>query len=84
LVAQTVAQQVTLQGEETRAAARDWVANLRQEETTNLARIARQLQYLELAQSSVWKETQRQKEVISLVARYQQPLTGSPAQPPRR
>jgi anti-sigma factor RsiW len=72
LVAQAVAEQVSLRNKETQAATRYLVASLRQEQMENLARIAQQLQYLELAQNTVWKETQRQNKVISLVAHYQQ------------
>jgi hypothetical protein len=84
LVAQAVADQVSLQSKETQAAARELVASLRAEQMGNLARLAQQLQYLELAQNTVWKETQRQNEVISLVAHYQQLPTSSPTQPARR
>jgi hypothetical protein len=43
------------------------------------------VQYLELAQNTVWKETQRQNAVIRLVARNQlRPLASSPADPSRR
>jgi anti-sigma factor RsiW len=83
-IAQAVAEQVSFQSKETQAATRDLAASLRAEQMRNLARIAEQLQYLELAQNTVWKETQRQNEVISLVAHYPQPLTSSPAEPPRR
>jgi hypothetical protein len=83
-VARAVAEQVSLQGKETQAATRDLVASLREEQMRNLAHIAQQLQYLELAQNTVWKETQRQNEVISLVAHYQQPLASSPTEPSRR
>jgi hypothetical protein len=84
LVAQAVAEQVSLQSKETQAATRDMVASLRAEQMGNLARIAQRMQYLESAQNTVWKETQRQNEVISLVAHYQQPLTRSPVEPSRR
>jgi anti-sigma factor RsiW len=72
LVAQEVAAQASLQSKETQAAAQDLVAGLREEETENWARIARQLQYLESAQDTEWKETQQQNEIIRLVARSQQ------------
>jgi anti-sigma factor RsiW len=74
-VTKAVAEQASLQSKETQAASRDLVAGLREEETENWARIARQLQYLESAQNTEWKETQRQNEVIRLVARSQQLLT---------
>jgi len=84
LVAQAVAEQVSLQSKESQAATRDLVAGLRQEQMRNLARMAQQLTYLELAQNDVWKETQRQNEVISLVAHYQKPPTSLPTEPSRR
>jgi hypothetical protein len=59
-----------LQSKDIQAATSAQVENLRQEQTANWARFAQQLQYLELAQNSEWKETQRQKEIISLVAHY--------------
>jgi anti-sigma factor RsiW len=73
LVAQAVAEQVSLQSKETQAATRDQLASLRQEQMENWARIAQQLQYMEFALNSEYKETQRQNEVISLVAHYQKP-----------
>jgi len=85
LVAQAVAEQASLQWKETQAATEEMAAGLRQEEMRNLARIAQQLQYLELAQNTVWRETQQQDEVISLVARnHLQPPTSVPAGPARR
>jgi len=84
LVAQTVAEQVSAQTKEIRAATRELAASLRTEENGNLARIGRRLQYLQLTQAEVWKQTQRQNEVISLVAHYQQPPAKSPSQPPGR
>jgi anti-sigma factor RsiW len=75
LVAQTVAEQVSAQSKQTQAATRDMVASLHAEEMGNLARIGQQLRYLDLVQTAVWKETQRQNEVISLVAHYPQPPT---------
>ena len=84
LVAQTVAEQVSAQSKETQAATRDLAASLRAEEMGNLARVGRQLQYLELAENAVWKETQRQNEVISLVAHYPQPPANSLTHPPGR
>jgi anti-sigma factor RsiW len=83
-VARAVAEQVSLQRQETQAATLELAASLRQEEMRNLARIAQQLQYLESAQNTMWKETQRQNEVISVVAHYRQPTTSSPEEPSRR
>ena len=70
LISGAVAAQVSLQSKEIQAATSAQVASLRQEQMGNWARFAQQLQYLELAQNSEWKETQRQKEIISLVAHY--------------
>jgi hypothetical protein len=84
-VAQAVAEQASLQRKEAQAATLDLAASLREEQMRNLARIQPQLQYLELAQNTVWKETQRQNEVISLVAHNQlQPPASSSAEPSRR
>jgi anti-sigma factor RsiW len=83
-VAQAVAEQVSLQSKQTQAATVDLAASLRAEQMRNLARIQQQLLYLELAQNTVWKETQRQNEVLSLVAHYQQSRASSPAEPSRR
>jgi anti-sigma factor RsiW len=85
MVAHAAAEQVALQSKEAQAATRDLVASLRQEQMGNLARIAQQLQYLEMAQNAVWKETQQQNEVISLVAhnRLESP-TNSPTGPGQR
>jgi hypothetical protein len=85
LVAQAVAEQASWQWKETQAATEEMAASLRQEEMRNLAHIAQQLQYLELAQNTVWRETQQQDEVISLVARNRlQPASSVPASPARR
>jgi anti-sigma factor RsiW len=83
-VARAVTDQVSLQSKETQAATRELVASLRAEQMGSLARLAQQLQYLELAENAVWKETQQQNEAISLVAHYQQLPTSSPTQPSRR
>jgi hypothetical protein len=74
-----------LQRKETQAASEDLAASLRADQMRNLASIQQQLQYLELAQNTVWKETQRQNEVISLVAHNQlQPPASSSVEPSRR
>jgi hypothetical protein len=78
LVARAVTAQASLQSKETQAAARDLVAGLREEETAKWALVARQLQYLESAQNTEWKETQQQNEIIRLVARSQQLPTNPP------
>lgn len=85
LIAQAMAEQANLQRKEAQAATREMAVTLRQEEMGNLARVAQELQYLELAQNTVYKETQRQNEVISLVAHsHLQPLTSFPAESSRR
>jgi hypothetical protein len=81
VVAQVVAEQVSSQGKQTQAADRNPAASLRAEQMGDLARVAQQLQYLESAYNTIWKETQRQNEVISLVAHYQQQPTSSHAGP---
>jgi anti-sigma factor RsiW len=84
-VAQVVAEQASLLRKETQAATVDLAASLRAEQMRNLARIQQELQYLELAQNTVWEETQRQNEVISLVAHNPvQPPASSSAEPSRR
>jgi anti-sigma factor RsiW len=80
IVTKAVAEQVSLQSKEMKAATTGQVAGLRQEQMENWARIARQLQYLELVESTQWKETQQQNKVISSVAHYQQLPAGSPAE----
>ena len=77
-VTKAVAEQASLQSKETQAAARDLVAGLREEEMEKWALVGRQLLYLESAQNTEWKETQRQNEIIRLVARSQQPPTNPP------
>jgi hypothetical protein len=84
-VAQAVAEQASLQRKETQAATEELAVSLRQEQMRDLARIAQQLQYVELAQNAVWKETQQQNEVISLVAHnHLQSSTNSPTGPAQR
>jgi hypothetical protein len=78
LVARAVAAQASVQSKETQAAARDLVAGLREEEMEKWALVARQLMYLESAQNTEWKETQRQNEIIRLVAHSQQLPTNPP------
>jgi anti-sigma factor RsiW len=85
LVEQAIAEQAQLQRKETQAAAQEMAATLRQEQIGNLARIAQQLQYLELAQNTVWKETRQQNAVMTLLAHnYLQPTTSLPTGTPRR
>jgi anti-sigma factor RsiW len=71
-IARAVAEQVSLQGRELKAATQGQVASLRQEQNESLERFARQLQYFEQSLNTEYKETQQQKAVISLVARSQQ------------
>ena len=85
IVARAVAQQVSLKKKETQAATEDMAASLRAEQMGNLATIQQELEYLELTQNTVWKETQRQNAVISLVAHNQlQPPASSSVEPSRR
>jgi len=71
-VAKAVAEQVSLQTKEIRAATRDEVAGLRQEQNENLKRFAQQLQYFELSLNTEYKETQQQSAFLSAVAHEQQ------------
>jgi len=84
-VAQAVAEQASSQRKETQAATEEMAASLRQEQMRDLARIGQQLQYLEITQNTMWKETQQQNAVISLVAhnRLESP-TNSPTGPAQR
>lgn len=51
----------------------------------DLARIAEQLAYLEIAQNAAWKETQQQNEVIRLVAHnHLESPTNAPTGPAQR
>ena len=61
-----------MQSKEIQVAARNEVASLRQEQTENLKRLAQQMQYLELSRTRVWKETQQQSALISMVAQEKQ------------
>lgn len=79
-ITKAVAEQVSLQSKEMKAATTDQVADLRQVQMENWARIARQLQYLELAENAQWKDMQQQNRVISSVAHYEQLPANSPAQ----
>lgn len=82
LVAQAVADQAAARIKETEASNQELAASLRQEQVNDLAQLARRLQYLELAQNTVWKEAQQQNEVVSMIARdYLQPV---PANSSRR
>ncbi len=69
LTAQAVEEQLALQRKELETANEELAASLRQEQMRNLARLAQQLQYLESAQSTVWKEAQQQNELVELIAR---------------
>jgi anti-sigma factor RsiW len=81
-VAQAVVQQVALQREESGTVTKEIPTDLHQQQLEELARMGRQLQYLELAQTAVWKETQRQNEVINLVAQNRlQPADSRPPEP---
>ena len=68
LVDQALARQAAVEKSDMQAANQDLAARLRQEQASSLAQLARQLDYLELAETTVWKETQRQNEVVSLIA----------------
>jgi len=82
-VKQAVAEQVALEKKQAEAANERLEASLRQEQASNMSRVARQLDYMGSAQSTVWKEMQQQNEYVSLIARdYLQPASMS--RPPAR
>ncbi len=82
LAEQVVAQRLALQRKEVEAANANLAASLRQEQMSDLARVARQLRYLETTQSAVWKETQQQGALVQLIARnslkLERPQSGNP------
>ncbi len=69
LAAQEVERQVALERHELEAANANLAANLREEQMRSLDRLAHQLDYVQLVQSSVWKETQQQGAMVELIAR---------------
>ncbi len=69
LAEQVVAQRLASQWKEVEGANANLAASLRQEQMSDLARVARQLRYLETTQSAVWKETQQQGALVQLIAR---------------
>ena len=69
LAEHAVTQGLALQRKEAEAANANLAATLRQEHMSELARVARQLSYLETTQSAVWKETQQQGALVQLIAR---------------
>ncbi len=83
LLHQAVAEQVAAERKQTEAADAQLAASLRQEQSATLSRMARQLDYVQSAQSIVWKEMQQQNEYVSLIARnYLEPASLS--KPPAR
>ncbi len=83
LVQQAVAEQVALERKQTETANAQLAASLRQEQMASLSRMARQLDYVQSAQTTVWKDMQRQNEYVSLIARnYLEPASLS--KPPAR
>jgi len=83
-VARAVAAQASVQEKQVQAATQQMAESLRQEEMKDFARIAQQLQYLELAQNTVWREAQEQDKVIRLVARTRLQSDDSPPATPAR
>jgi len=69
LAEQVVTQRLALQRKEVEAANANLAATLRLEQMSELARVARQLNYLETTQSAVWKEAQQQGALVQLIAR---------------
>jgi anti-sigma factor RsiW len=68
IVNQAISEQTAVERSDMQAANQDLAAHLRQEQASSLAQLARQLDYLELAETTVWKETQRQSQVVDLIA----------------
>ena len=74
-VAGAVAEQVSLQSKEVQAASRDELESLRQEQTENLKRLSRRMQYFELSLNTEYKATQQQSALLSMVAQETQSPT---------
>ncbi|MBZ5563666.1 MAG: zf-HC2 domain-containing protein [Acidobacteriia bacterium] len=68
-VKQAVAEQAALERKQIEAGNAQLAASLRQEQAAGLSRVARQLDYVETAQNTVWKQMQQQNEYVSLIAR---------------
>jgi hypothetical protein len=69
LTEQIVTRELALQRKEVEAANANLAAVLRQEQMSSLARVSRQLDYLETTQSAVWKQAQQQGALVQLIAR---------------
>lgn len=69
LAEQVVTRELSSQRNEIEAANANLAAVLREEQMSNQARVARQLNYLATTQSAVWKEAQQQSALVQLIAR---------------
>lgn len=82
LAEQAVVQGLARQRKEVEAANANLAAGLRQEQMRDLARVARQLSYLETTQSAVWKQAQQQGALVQSIARnslkLERPQPGNP------
>ena len=84
MVAREVSAKMTQQKAEFQTENEQLAESLRQEQARNLAKVAHQMQGLELAQDVVWKQTQQQNEFVDYLARnYLQP-TSTPTGGSRR
>jgi len=69
LVSQAVADEMTVQLKESGDSDKQLAATLRSERALEFEQIAQRLQFLELAQNTVWKETQQQGAIVGAIAR---------------
>ena len=69
LAAQEVERQMALQRHDLEAANEKLAVSLRDEQSKNLDRLARQVEYVESVQNSVWKQTAQQGAMVDLIAR---------------
>ena len=69
LAAQEVERQMALERHEREAASDKLAAGLRDEQTKNLDRLARQVEYMQSVQNTVWKQTAQQGAMVDLIAR---------------
>jgi len=69
LVSQAVADEVAAHLKKTSDSNQQLAATLRREREQDFAQLAQRLQFLELAQNTVWKETQQQGAIVGAIAR---------------
>jgi len=69
LVSQAVADQMAVQLKQSSNSDQQLAATLRRERAQDFAQIIQRLQFLELAENTVWKETQQQGAIVGAIAR---------------